>query len=1095
MNRIKKRYMVLVFIYLFVIMGTNKVSATVLNTYTAAGSEPRLSKIAEGLNHSAAIKSDGTVWVWGSNLYGQLATGNTDTDAHNIPIKVQGISNAVSVAAGEQNVVVLKDDGTVADWGGSYSKGGQVELTNIISVAAGGYHSMALKSDGTVWTWGSNNTGQLGDGTETDSIAKPVQVKNLTNVIAIAAAYSHSLALKSDGTVWAWGCNSEGQLGSGTTEDSTIPIEVKNLDNVKDITAGQDNSTALKNDGTVWAWGGGYIGDGVDQGFRLTPVKLEALTSIKKIISGNYYSCAMDSDNNIWMWGINYYGQFGDGSTNFSDVPKKITDLNSIADIKCGGSSSVALHEDGTVWTWGSNSWGNLGNGTNVSESLIPVQTSLDCSSPDVLVSSPGDSDTNVSVYKKITIKFSEDILPGSMFANITLSDLQNNIIPTTRSMEGNMLTIYPGSILSYNTVYKVRIPYDSITDNSGNPILKEYTMSYTTVSQSSINESIEGSIPADGSINNKIHTGVSINFLTNIMQGSNYNDISLTDASGSLVQVSVTINQNNLIVTPKQPLKFSEKYNLTIPSCALEDKAGNNIFDIYHMCFSTMSKDYIIENSSGGGQALAVTADGRLFAWGRNDYGQVGNGQIDEYNNIGVNKPVQVQGLSNIIAAAGGREHSLALKGDGTIWAWGSNWSGQLGVTTIYDESKHTSPAQVLQITGVTAIAAGGDHSMALKSDGTVWTWGSNYYGQLGYGTSNWSKVPEQVPGLTDVIAISAGERHSLALKKDGTVWAWGYNTYGELGIGTNANQYAPAQVIGLKGIIGISAGNDHSIALKSDGTVVSWDAYPADGLTLGGANLKDIVSVSAGGGKYNIALKKDGTAWIWGNDDSFNNYSSIPIQVPNIEGIKSIHAGSTNVAISEDGYMWAWGDNSHGGLGDGTNFLKDSPVKCLVGTNYSSLNSIIPADASTNVSVNSDVHIIFTSNISWNDKLLSIALKDLEGNTVQGRVSIDSNTFSFIPLEQLKYNTKYTLNIPGSMFQLSSGEVYSNAIAYSFKTEGLSFDLNDDGDINIRDFALLARNYNVSKSNESWIPVYDFNSDGIIDIYDLVMMSKKLR
>ena len=125
--------------------------------------------------------------------------------------------------------------------------------------AAGGQHSLALKSDGTVWAWGLNDYNQLGNGTATNS-SKPVQVPGLNNASAIAAGYFHSLALKSDGTVWAWGLNGHGRLGNGTTVDSGTPVQVLGLSNVSAIVAGHDHSLALKSDGTVWAWGANHIG-------------------------------------------------------------------------------------------------------------------------------------------------------------------------------------------------------------------------------------------------------------------------------------------------------------------------------------------------------------------------------------------------------------------------------------------------------------------------------------------------------------------------------------------------------------------------------------------------------------------------------------------------------------------------------------------------------------------------------------------------------------------------------------------------------------------------------------------------------------------
>ncbi len=165
----------------------------------------------------------------------------------------------------------------------------------------------------------------------------------------------------------------------------------------------------------------------------------------------------------------------------------------------------------------------------------------------------------------------------------------------------------------------------------------------------------------------------------------------------------------------------------------------------------------------------------------------------------------------------------TLALKGDGTVWAWGNGSGGKLGDGTAIDRS---TPVQVSGLTGATAIAAGSGHSLAVKSDGTAWAWGGNAYGSLGDGTTTARYTPVQVSGLTSATKVAAGANHSLAIKSDGTVWGWGANSYGKLGDGTTTNRYTPVQASGLTGVTAIAAGGDHSIALKGDGTVRSWGA-----------------------------------------------------------------------------------------------------------------------------------------------------------------------------------------------------------------------------------------------------------------------------
>ncbi|HUT69838.1 MAG TPA: Calx-beta domain-containing protein [Desulfatiglandales bacterium] len=222
---------------------------------------------------------------------------------------------------------------------------------------------------------------------------------------------------------------------------------------------------------------------------------------------------------------------------------------------------------------------------------------------------------------------------------------------------------------------------------------------------------------------------------------------------------------------------------------------------------------------AGGGAHTLALKDDDTLWAWGYNYYGQLGDGTTTDRTT-----PVQVSNITDVVAIAGGYYHTLALKADGTLWAWGANWYGQLGDGTT---THRTTPVQVLNLTNVIATAGGGEHTLALKADGTLWAWGCNGYGQLGNGTTTHRTTPAQVPSLTDVVAITAGAYHILALKADGTLWAWGYNYYGQLGDGTTTDRTTPVQVSGPGGV--------GFLDLISLSVVLPQDATEGDGVLEG--------------------------------------------------------------------------------------------------------------------------------------------------------------------------------------------------------------------------------------------------------------------
>ena len=204
---------------------------------------------------------------------------------------------------------------------------------------------------------------------------------------------------------------------------------------------------------------------------------------------------------------------------------------------------------------------------------------------------------------------------------------------------------------------------------------------------------------------------------------------------------------------------------------------------------------------SGGGGHTLAIKADGTVWAWGYNISGQLGDG-----SNTDITTPVQVVHLTNAVSVAAGVYHGLALKDDGTVWAWGYNNYGQLGVDT--GGSISATPVQVVGLTNAIAVAAGSDHCLAVKADGTVWAWGRNNWGQLGDGTRADSFTPLRVSALTNAVSVAASSNHSLAVKDDGTVWAWGFNAQGQLGDGTTTTQLTPVQVSGVTSAVAVAAG-----------------------------------------------------------------------------------------------------------------------------------------------------------------------------------------------------------------------------------------------------------------------------------------------
>jgi alpha-tubulin suppressor-like RCC1 family protein len=288
----------------------------------------------------------------------------------------------------------------------------------------------------------------------------------------------------------------------------------------------------------------------------------------------------------------------------------------------------------------------------------------------------------------------------------------------------------------------------------------------------------------------------------------------------------------------------------------------------------------------------LAVRQDATLWAWGRNSNGQVGDNTV-----INRSSPVQIGTLTTWQSVRAGGYHSLAKKTDGTLWSWGNNFRGQLGTNNI---TYRSSPVQIGALTTWANLAAGSRHSLATKNDGTLWAWGYNFLGQLGINlSSSYSQrsSPVQVGALTNWSRPSASGQNSASVKTDGTLWTWGSNNAGQLGTNDTAYRSSPVQVGGLADWAQVSAGTDFTTAIKTTGTIWSWGSNSGGKLGTGSAisgrsspaqigALTNWMSVSGTQGHV-IASKVDGTVWGWGQgyagaigNNSSSNQDS-PVQI----------------------------------------------------------------------------------------------------------------------------------------------------------------------------------------------------------------------
>jgi YD repeat-containing protein len=348
-------------------------------TATAGAGQATVSWSAPSSNGGAAITgytvtaSPGGATATTIGATSATVTGMTNGTAYTFTVTATN-SVGTGPASAPSNSVTPSSGGTPAILTAPTEVAG---LQGVTAIAAGDRHILVLKGDGTVWAWGDNSYGQLGDGGTTSS-PTPVQVVGLTGVTKIAAGGNHSLAVAADGQVWAWGDNADGEVGNGTTTNSSVPVAVSGLPAIVAVAAGDAHSLALTQAGAVWAWG--YGGDGeLGSGISVDaprPVQVSVVTGVMAIAAGQSHSVALEANGSVWTWGADASGQRGNASASASAVPIQVAGLTGVTVVAAGNDHTLTLGSDGTISAWGADDRGQLGKATTAESSGQPDNAS-----------------------------------------------------------------------------------------------------------------------------------------------------------------------------------------------------------------------------------------------------------------------------------------------------------------------------------------------------------------------------------------------------------------------------------------------------------------------------------------------------------------------------------------------------------------------------------------------------------------------------------------------------------------------------------------------------------------------------------------------
>lgn len=714
----------------------------------------------------------------------------------------------------------------------SLACGVQTPAATVTAVAAGSEHTVLLLSDGTVWCVGRNWEGQIGDGKPSiegdPAVPVPVRGPNgvgrLTGIIGISAKWQHTVALKSDGTVWAWGYNSTYQLGDGTHANKTAPVQMTGATGVSACSAGGTHTVILKNDGTVWAVGDNTYGQlGTGGTFTQTVLtRVSGLTGVVQVSAGYDYTLARTADGSVYAWGHNDHGQLGDGTLTNRSTPTKLLTIGTVRTISAGYDHSIAVKTDGSVWTWGNNAYGQLGNG-NLATNPAPVQVL----GPEGLGYLTGAVSATANLDDSIVL-----------LADGTVWGFGNNDIYQLGTNNETYISV-PVQVPGLSSACSIAAGgwHAAAATTDG----RAWVWGCNSLGQGAVGFPVEAVtlrpvVAGPDESHLAIVTGI-----TQVALGGYHslflkNDCTVwgcgNDSNGQLGNAS---NANYAALVKVNGLSCVTNISTTFNFCAAVENDGS-VWTWGENTRGQVGDGTVIDRlavfklpgltgaskvSCGENHLLILKNDGTVWSLGRNDSGELGDGTTTDRT-----APVRASGLSGVVAIAAGEYHSAALTSDGSVWTWGDNYYGQLGA---YSVGTRLTPQRVSGLTNVVAIGVGAAHTIALKSDGTVWTFGFGDYGALGYQSSTYNATPRQIPGLTGVTSIAAGRFHTIVKKSDGTMWAWGWNALAQNGDGTVADCLVPKQISAFSGAQSAAAGYLHTIITNSDGSLsaVGYDSY----------------------------------------------------------------------------------------------------------------------------------------------------------------------------------------------------------------------------------------------------------------------------
>jgi len=952
--------------------------------------------IEAGGTHACAILDNGLVSCWGSGGYGKLGNGNTTDSLSPILTSSLGAGRtAVALSAYDKHTCAILDNGSVSCWGygGSYALGNGVgssvntpTLTSslganrtAVALGTGWDHTCAILDNGSVSCWGSQSSGKLGSGGTSGSLATPTLTGSLGSgrtAVAIYGGYAHNCVILDNGNASCWGYNGNGQLGNGGTTDQSYPTAVSGSD-VFDSSTGSNALTASVEGAALT----------VDQAMTDITFQYNASSSSSSGSTFTNTSGSIDTSGDV-----GWHPSIANDSNGYSHI-SYFDDTND--DLK------YATDESGSWVVTSVDTSGNVGSYTSIAvdsnddvhisyydTTNFDLKYATDKSGSWVVTSV--DTSGSVGTYTSIAVDSNDDV-------HISYFDQTNGDLKYATDKSGSWVLSSvdtTGAVGQYTSIAvdsndDVHISYYDdtnfdlkyATNKSGSWALTTidtpgYIGKYTSIAVDSnddvhisyydqSNGDLKYATDKSGSwVTTSLDTSGYVGYYTSIAVDSNDDvHISYYDATNFDLKYATNKSGSWVLSSVDTTGAVGQYTSLAVDSnddvhISYFDDTNNNLkYLTMNTGSSSSSAGAVFSNSkisSGPFHNCAIVDNGSVSCWGRNSYGELGDGTTTDRST-----PTQTSSLGTgrtAVAISSGSGHTCAILDDASVSCWGWNSKGQLGDGTT---TNRNTPTPTLSLgTGRTAVAisSGEYHTCAILDDASVSCWGRNLNGRLGDGTTTNRNTPTQTSSLgtgRTAVAISAGYLHTCAVLDNGSVSCWGAGTSGQLGDGTNMYQRTtPTQTSSLgtgRTAVAISSGDYFACALLDDASVSCWgfnnNGQLGDGTTTSRNTPTPTSSLGSGrtavaissGIEHTCAIIDNGSVSCWGYNykgqlgDGTTASKSTPTQTASLgTGRTAVAISSGNghtCAILDDASVSCWGANYYGELGDGTTTDQSTP------------------------------------------------------------------------------------------------------------------------------------------------------------------------